>query len=135
MKRNAYFFERVLAYVLNSIILMMIIWAIGLPMTYLSAILQNPIIAFITVFVTYGIYLGYYPFFYGTSGQTIGKKIVGIRVVAANGYHLTIVTGILRFIGYIIASIPFGIGFIWMLFDDEQQNWPDKIAGTYVIKD
>ncbi len=33
-----------------------------------------------------------------------------------------------------ISSIPFGLGFLWAIWDRDAQAWHDKIAGTVVVK-
>lgn len=69
-------------------------------------------------------------------GQTIMNKALGIKVVKTDGSPITTGSGIVRYIGYILDSIIFGlpIGFIWAAFDSKKQAWHDKLAGTIVIK-
>ena len=74
----------------------------------------------------------YYVFFWTMTGQTLGMILLGLRVVTIEGRRLTIWRSILRFIGYMIAALPFFLGFVWILVDDRRQGWHDKIAGTYV---
>ncbi len=66
-------------------------------------------------------------------GQTVGNAIVGLKVVSTNGRKVTVGAAFLRLIGYAIAIIPLGLGFVWSLVDDRRQGWHDKLAGTYVI--
>jgi uncharacterized RDD family membrane protein YckC len=67
-------------------------------------------------------------------GQTPGKNVMGIRVVKADGSPLSDTDAILRYIGYYINTAVFGLGWIWALFDSNQQGLHDKIVGTYVVK-
>jgi uncharacterized RDD family membrane protein YckC len=68
------------------------------------------------------------------SGQTVGKKVMGIRVVDfANGGPIGFGRGVLRYLGKIVSSIPCGLGYLWMLWDKEKQTWHDKIATTVVV--
>ena len=41
---------------------------------------------------------------------------------------------LLRYLGYYISLIPFGLGFLWVGIDPRKQGWHDKIASTVVIK-
>ena len=68
------------------------------------------------------------------NGQTPGKRIMGICVIKVNGAPLQAADVIVRYIGYYVNSIVFGIGWIWALFDKDKQGWHDKLAGTYVVK-
>ena len=74
----------------------------------------------------------YYVFFWTITGQTLGMILMGLRVVTIEGRRLTVWRAIIRFIGYIIAALPFFLGFAWILVDNRRQGWHDKLAGTYV---
>lgn len=39
----------------------------------------------------------------------------------------------IRYLGYVISSMPFFIGFLWIGFDKNKQGWHDKMAGTVVL--
>ncbi|MFN8310949.1 MAG: RDD family protein [Chitinophagales bacterium] len=64
---------------------------------------------------------------------TLGKKIMGLKVVTTSFQKLQPKDSILRFLSKYLSSF-FALGFIWVIFDDHKQGWHDKIAGTYVIK-
>ncbi|MGI8803535.1 MAG: RDD family protein [Solirubrobacteraceae bacterium] len=70
----------------------------------------------------------------GATGQTLGERALGIRVVDANtdgpiGYPRAFV----RYIGKIVSAIPIFLGYLWMLWDREKQTWHDKMAGDVVV--
>lgn len=139
MNEKAGFFIRFVAYMIDSIVLSIVLWiiiAISIAGSLTMMDNQTLVLAInlISGAIIFIVYFGYFIYFYGTSGQTLGKKMLRIKVVSTNGTPLTYKKGLLRIIGYIIASIPIYIGFIWMLFDKDKQNWEDKIANTYVVK-
>lgn len=68
------------------------------------------------------------------NGQTPGKMIMKIRVVKENGEAFTAIEAILRYIGYHINSWMFSLGWLWAIFDKNNQGWHDKIVRTYVIR-
>jgi len=72
-------------------------------------------------------------FFWRISGQTLGKALMGIRVVSTDGQFITFRRGVVRFLGYWVSTLVFFIGFLWALADDRRQTWHDKFAKTYVI--
>ncbi len=76
----------------------------------------------------------YFTYYFGTTGQTVGKKWMKIKVISADGTPMTLTKGFLRYIGYIISGVVLQLGFLWILFDKEDQGWHDKIAKTYVVK-
>jgi uncharacterized RDD family membrane protein YckC len=70
-----------------------------------------------------------------TTGQTWGRRIVGIRVVDATtgappGWGKAI--GRQLFAIFISANV-FYLGYLWMLWDKQNQTWHDKVAGTLVV--
>ena len=78
--------------------------------------------------------IGYFIYFHGSTGQTIGKMACKIKVVQENGDPLNYSKSFLRWIGYVLSSIALYIGFFWIAFDKNKQGWHDKIANTFVIK-
>ncbi len=68
------------------------------------------------------------------NGQTVGNRVLGIRVVKTDGSPLTIGTSVLRYVGLLISFVCLFIGVIWVAFDQNKQGWHDKIANTYVVR-
>ena len=75
----------------------------------------------------------YYVGAWSRTGQTVGKSMLGMRIVATDGSGISVGKAVLRYIGYIISGLVFSIGFLWINFSDKRQGWHDKMAGTYVI--
>jgi uncharacterized RDD family membrane protein YckC len=79
--------------------------------------------------------VGYYVYFWSSSGATPGKMMLGLRVVSAEtGEIIDVGTAILRYVGYIVSGIPLLLGFLWVLWDPNKQGWHDKIAKTRVVR-
>jgi uncharacterized RDD family membrane protein YckC len=70
-----------------------------------------------------------------TGGQTLGMRLLNLRVVDADGQPISYGTAVLRWIGMLISAAVILLGFIWVAFDARKQGWHDKIASTYVIHD
>jgi uncharacterized RDD family membrane protein YckC len=79
------------------------------------------------------IVVAYYLFFWTVAGQTIGKAVMGIKIVARRGGKLKLHQMIIRYFGYYVSAIPFGLGFLWIVIDDRRLAWHDKLAGTCVV--
>ena len=77
---------------------------------------------------------GYFVIFWATTGQTLGKMAMGIKIVNIDGTPISWGKALLRYLGYIVSSLVLLIGFIWIAFDARRQGWHDKIAGTYVVR-
>ncbi len=67
-------------------------------------------------------------------GQTLGMRILNLKVLRTDGSELTPVQALIRWVGLFISFAALLIGVIWVAFDADKQGWHDKIAGTYVIK-
>jgi uncharacterized RDD family membrane protein YckC len=76
----------------------------------------------------YNAYLG------GETGQSTGKKTVGIRLVLeATGQPVGGGLGIGRFFLHIVDSIPCYVGYLWPLWDAKKQTFADKLVKTLVV--
>ncbi len=70
------------------------------------------------------------------NGATIGKKLVGIRVIRLDGQPFSWGTVFMReYLGKFISTLPLLLGFFWALSDKHRQAWHDKIAQTIVIQE
>lgn len=67
---------------------------------------------------------------------TPGKMLLNLKIIRAedNGAPTT-GQCILRYVGYIVSSLAFGLGLIWVAFDKRKQGWHDKMAKTFVVRD
>ena len=80
------------------------------------------------------VYLMFQLYFYSKS-QSIGKAIIGLRVVdATTGQPIGFAKMLLReiIVKKASSSILY-LGYIWILFDKYNRSWHDKILETYVI--
>ena len=68
------------------------------------------------------------------SGQTLGKKAVGIRVYdLKQGGQIGYGRAFVRYLGRLPSSFVLYLGYLWMLWDGEKQTWHDKLAGSVVV--
>jgi uncharacterized RDD family membrane protein YckC len=79
--------------------------------------------------------LAYYGYFEGgPAGQTIGKKVMNIRVVRVdNGGELGWGPALIRYVCRILSAIPCALGYFWMLWDKDKMTWHDKLSQTLVV--
>jgi len=66
-------------------------------------------------------------------GRTPGKAFLGLAVTTADGGRPGVLRSLLRFLGYLLSTIPLGAGFLWILVDDHRRGWHDHLAGTRVV--
>jgi uncharacterized RDD family membrane protein YckC len=79
--------------------------------------------------------LGYFGYLEGSpSGQTIGKRALGIRVIDfRTGGPIGFGRGVLRYPARFLSALPLLLGYFWMLWDKEKQTWHDKLIGDVVV--
>lgn len=70
----------------------------------------------------------------GTTGYTLGKGIIGIKLVhEQTGQPVGTGMAIARAFVHIIDAIPCYIGFLWPLWDPKKQTFTDKVLTHNVI--
>jgi len=71
----------------------------------------------------------------GRRGQTLGKRLAGIRVAdARSGGAIGSGRALVRHVGRYISGLALGLGYLFMLWDPRQQTWHDKMAGSVVLR-
>ena len=77
----------------------------------------------------------FYFIYFTAKGATLGKKVMGLKVIDETGSNIGYGKSFLReIVGKIVSGLVFNLGYVWVAFDDKKQGWHDKIAGTYVVK-
>lgn len=95
---------------------------------------RNPMVAgalglLVGMSALYQVYLG------GILGQTLGKRLFGLRVISAQGRAPGPLLACLRFVAMALSLAIAGLGFLWCLFDRERRALHDHLSATYVIVD
>jgi len=70
----------------------------------------------------------------GTTGYSVGKQVVGIKLVReATGQPIGGGLAFGRYILHILDGIPLYLGYLWPIWDAKKQTFADKLANTVVI--
>lgn len=121
---RASFGQRLLAYIVDALIL-----SIPYLIVYFAISEALGVLVVIVGAIAYYVLLQG-----GPTGQTVGKKVLNIRVVDFNtggpiGYGRA-------FVRYLVQAFLSGIlflGYLWMLWDREKQTWHDKASRSVVV--
>jgi uncharacterized RDD family membrane protein YckC len=77
----------------------------------------------------------YWPLLESSERQaTVGKQLMGIQVVDANGARLSFVRALLRNLAKILSSLPFGLGFVLAAFTPKKQALHDMVTKCLVVR-
>ena len=131
---------RAIAYTLDLALINVVAVAVGIAVALAASILDSvpseleQAMEFVAA-ASYVLWLvGYFVVCWSTTGQTVGSRVMRIRVVDARGQpHLRPWRAILRFGGLVLATIPLFAGFLIMLWDDRRRCLQDRIAHTVVV--
>lgn len=66
--------------------------------------------------------------------RSLGKSLLGLRVVDINGEPLSLTQGIIRSLAYLPSSVAC-LGFLWSLFGANGQCWHDLAVGSVVVRE
>ncbi|CAH2713701.1 hypothetical protein BACCIP111895_00855 [Neobacillus rhizosphaerae] len=77
----------------------------------------------------------FFAFEFFSGGRTIGKKLIGIRVIQENGHSITLLSSFIRNLIRIIDSLPtaYFLGIIMIFFHSKHKRLGDVVAGTIVV--
>jgi uncharacterized RDD family membrane protein YckC len=78
---------------------------------------------------------GYFIAFWGTDGRTLGNRVMYLRVVRADGGRLGHWRAARRFVGLVLAVVPFGLGLLGILLNERRRGFQDRLANTVVVHD
>jgi uncharacterized RDD family membrane protein YckC len=136
--------ERFVASIIDLILVAVVTVIISIPFgiaAWMGSFFASPFAAaFNGLFFggfTFIIWILYYSYFEGTSGQTLGKSAMSIRVVDQNtGQTIDMARAFIRSLLRIIDFLPvlYFIGFIIVLATPRKQRLGDIAAGTVVVK-
>lgn len=117
---------------------------VGLPIAVI-AVAVDPAFALLLALT---VYLTYFPLLMmregAVNGQTLGKQMVGVRVVQESGEPFTYGPAALRefvikyllfgVVGGFFLGIPTLLNYLWPLWDDQNRALHDMLASTRVVQ-
>ncbi len=84
-------------------------------------------IVYLVLFFGLSVYLG--------NGRTLGKRVMGIRVVSLVHHKMSLWHSIERALGYGASALEFGFGFVQYFIHPNRRTVHDRMAETIVIRD
>jgi uncharacterized RDD family membrane protein YckC len=67
------------------------------------------------------------------TGQTLGMRLMAIKVLVRDGTRMTFWRSLRRLVGMVIAALPLFAGYLLILVDDRRRGLHDRIARTVVV--
>ena len=67
-------------------------------------------------------------------GMTVGMRAWRVTLISVDGGGISWSACLLRFLIGAVSLLVFGIGFVWVLFDQQNRSWHDIAAQTLLIR-
>ena len=132
------FVSRLLAFGVDVVVLTTVVaatrWFLGVaeamlrPRTGVDLDLDALLLAILPIVIVL-----YFAAAWTLAGQTIGKWLFGVRVVADDGGPVSLGAALLRVLGYLLSALPLYAGFLWIVVDPGRRAWHDRLARTRVV--
>ncbi|MEL7187000.1 MAG: RDD family protein [Pseudomonadota bacterium] len=77
-----------------------------------------------------------YLFFVGfwlRSGRTLGMQSWRLQLETMDGGKVNVAQATTRFVAALLSWAPFGLGFLWQLWDKDNLTWHDRLSGTRIM--
>ena len=121
---RASFGQRFVGWLIDLVLL----GVVGVVIRALIGVPAGTLVSTVVNFAYFGYFEG------GPSGQTVGKRAIGIRVIRYDtGGPLGWGTALIRNVCRIVSALPCLLGYFWMLWDKEKMTWHDKLSNTVVV--
>jgi uncharacterized RDD family membrane protein YckC len=112
------------------------LWWIGQSKTVVELAHQMAYTGTFLVVPTFILSMIYGPYCIHKWGKTVGKAILGIKIIDEHGKILNFDTAVFReMMAKLVSGGAFGLGFLAMFKHPQRQTWHDELTGTYVVND
>ena len=131
----ASFRNRAFAFLIDFALILSITAAI----TFIPVLISASIAGFLStsvsslLFITIGLLWLYSTLLEGFNGQSIGKRIIGLKVVRTDGKKMSYDHAAVRNFGKVLPLLPFDLLIGWRIKNTAFMRYFDKFAGTTVI--
>jgi uncharacterized RDD family membrane protein YckC len=130
---------RGIAFAIDAIFVDVVAWIVGGAIAVIVSLFELPD-EVSTVLIAVGAavallwVIGYFAVFWATTGQTLGNRVMRIRVRSARtDAPLGLWRALLRVAGAILSALIFFLGFAMIVVDPRRRGLLDHIAGTVVV--
>jgi uncharacterized RDD family membrane protein YckC len=132
------FVSRAVAMAIDLLVITAIVLTSTLVTELVSAVLPRWVWLNAAIAAVVGAVVSFVPLFYfsvavAITGRTVGKAVMGIRVLGLDGRQLSAGRSLVRTIAYVFSLLPLFGGFLWVLVDRDRRGWHDHIARSRVV--
>jgi uncharacterized RDD family membrane protein YckC len=143
-RRYAGFWIRFVARLIDGVLLGVVGFIIRLPLMAIFAVTPPRVdsVAFMPIFmgalgltmlINIALAVAYEAYFLTTRGATLGKQVMGLKVIRSDGSGISLGVAIGRYFAQWVSAMIIMIGYIMAAFDSEKRALHDYICDTRVI--
>jgi uncharacterized RDD family membrane protein YckC len=130
---------RALACAIDVVIVQGVAWLVG-AVAVVAGSMVDPSPTLQTIMIAAGAVVaavwtaGYFVFFWSTTGQTPGDRVMQIRVQdATDGQPLHLARAVLRLLGALLSVLLLFVGYLLILVDGRRRALHDRLVGSVVV--
>ena len=130
---------RTLAFAMDAAVVNLVVWFVGAVVALALSVIGLPeqvrtILVAIGAALAFMWLLAYFAFFWSTTGQTPGNRVMRIRVRRSRSDQpLAVRWAVLRLAGLALAAIPLLLGFVPILLTDRRRGLQDLLGRSVVV--
>ncbi|SHG00019.1 RDD family protein [Ornithinibacillus halophilus] len=125
--------DQIIITVANVIVFLLFLYSASSSMFWFTDSIWPIAVAIIIIFIINWGYFFIAEYFY--NGKTIGKHLIGIRVIQENGHNITLLSCFIRNLLRIVDMLPtsYFLGIVMVFFHAKHKRLGDLAAGTIVV--
>lgn len=134
--QHAGYSSRIGAHLVDLVLVLVIYLVVGVAVGIVGGLISPGLVQLVLmIFFTFGIFAYFIICEAVWQGQTVGKRMLRIRVVQQDGTPITWRSSFLRNILRVADLLPgfYGVGFVTMFLNERSQRLGDLISGTVVV--
>ncbi len=128
---DARFSERVVAFSID-LLLFIALFVLTIRLFFPGEALATHSKGMSWAWLSIGFFMLYQAYFSCEGRTSLGKSLLGLKVVGLDGEPLGAVAAMARSTLYLLSAM-LNLGFIWALFDSHKRTWHDLIVGSRVV--
>lgn len=128
------FWKRVVAYIIDVVIVMVVAFVVSIILRMVMTFSSEEAVGQMAMSVYTIVFFSYFILLESSAKQaTVGKGLLGMKVINRDGERLSILNAAGRNIARILSGLIFAIGYLMVLFTKKRQALHDILAKTYVV--
>lgn len=132
----AFLIDQLILIVVNIVFFFLLFFIVVGEHSFLKFANTGSFMVALFIIVLFLINYGYFiAFEYFSGGRTIGKRMIGIRVIQENGHSVTLLSSFIRNFLRLIDALPtaYFLGIVMVFFHPKHKRLGDLVAGTIVV--